>query len=66
MVDNSLWRIQKFPISAAVDIFNALGEKLEKWEQTQHKDNQLVEVLEVASLMASRATLDSTVDNAKV
>lgn len=65
MVDSSLWRIPKVQMTAIVDIFNAIGEKLEKWQSIKNKE-ELLNLLEVASLIMTRVTMDAKVESVKV
>lgn len=59
LVDTSVWRAPKLSLSAIGDIFNLVGEKLEKWQEIKPREELLL-LLTIASLMVNKTSIDST------
>ena len=57
LVDSSIWRVPKLPLSAIADIFNVVGERLEKWQEIKQRE-ELILLLSVASLMVNKTSID--------
>jgi hypothetical protein len=58
LVDTSIWRAPKLALSAIGDIFNVVGERLEKWQEIKPRE-ELILLLSVASLMVNKTSIDA-------
>ncbi len=60
LVDSSLWKAPRLPLSSIADIFNAVGERLEKWQEIKSRE-ELILWLSAANTIISKSILDSTI-----
>ena len=67
LVNNDLWRVPKFPLTSICDVFNAVGERIERWTEYKSREELLL-LLKAGSLMVTKTTVDPMikVDNVKV
>lgn len=67
LVNSSLWRVNKIALTAVGDIFNAIGERLEKWQQIKDR-GQLILLLKAGAILVTKTTIESTnrVESVKV